>query len=723
MNYSKLAKLCKMPREEILGRLAERSRTWRERAVFHVGQRGRPTRHGSGKAILENARHLVPGTGRCSLEELARGHEDFYSGLVASAAERGRRILAGNWRMLGHQFDLAGTVDWHRDPITKTKWPRRFYADVPLKQDETANADVKYVWELGRQQYCSELARAWLLSGKNEFAQTCRRLILSWIDENPRFEGVHWTSALELAMRSIAWIWSLAALADWEEWRDHELEVIAGALCDHAEYLRGHLSFYSSPYNHLIGEATALWLIGLVTRDLPESSRWRQTGRRVLLEHGPRQFYADGFCVEQATGYHFYTLGFLVQAILAARAQGEPMTELETVACHAFRAGAAMRQPNGRWPAIGDVDSARSIPVHPGDFWDFGSLCALGAVLFDDPGLKAASDEPGEELYWLMGTDGVQRWHELELKRLSRHVFLKDSGYVVGRSDGDWVLFDAGPIAEGLHCDGTPSAAHGHLDVLQVLFCHKGRPVLIDPGMPYYFGDREWVRHFRSPSAHNTIQVEGAAPASNAGPLAWSHVVDSPDLDATFGDRVCLARARAAWRPGVSVERNVLWIAGRGLWVADYLEFDSPRRVRWNWQLSENVVNSEEDEPRGQLSIGNGVAMTMWDEQAIVDPIVCRAFEGDPTGWKAPGYGEWQPGCAVRFESEVTESRLFVTFVGTSPLPLVVETRGRRVMCGQDKESRLQRGDSKQKGDDAIIWSLWEDVTTEPMSELTEYLL
>ena len=54
----------------------------------------------------------------------------------------------------------------------------------------------------------------------------------------------------------------------------------------------------------------------------------------------------------------------------------------------AYRAGMAFRPPNGRWPAIGDVDSARSIPVHHDDFWKFDSLCSVGAVLFDDPLLK-----------------------------------------------------------------------------------------------------------------------------------------------------------------------------------------------------------------------------------------------------------------------------------------------------------------------------------------------
>ena len=50
------------------------------------------------------------------------------------------------------------------------------------------------------------------------------------------------------------------------------------------------------------------------------------------------------------------------------------------------------------------------------------------------------------------------------------YTVLKDAGYAIAQKEGDWLLFDAGPIAAGLHSDATPSAAHGHADTLQVLY-------------------------------------------------------------------------------------------------------------------------------------------------------------------------------------------------------------------------------------------------------------
>ena len=142
-------------------------------------------------------------------------------------------------------------------------------------------------------------------------------------------------------------------------------------------------------------------------------------------------------------------------------------------------------------------------------------------------------------------------------------------------TDGnDWLLFDAGPIADGLHADATPSTAHGHLDTLQVLYFAGGRDMLIDPGMPNYFGDREWVRHFRSAAAHNTIEIEGVSLAKDVGRLEWSLVANRPRLQANFNDDARLASGRVVldaqgtvWSSRVVLERNLLCLPGRGLWT------------------------------------------------------------------------------------------------------------------------------------------------------------
>jgi hypothetical protein len=596
--------------------------------------------------------------------------------------------------MLGHRFDLRGAIDWHRDPRTGHQFPRTFYADVPRHQGSGGPIDVKYVWELGRQQYLVELARGWLFGRDERYAARARQLLLDWIDQNPRYEGIHWTSGLEAAMRPISWIWTLATLREWSGWTGADLVRIANSLGEHAEYLRGHFSFYSSPYNHLIGEATALYLIGRVLQEDPRSAEWRQAAAKVLTGHGPRQFYGDGFCVEQAVGYHYYTLGFLTLAVVAARNAAEPLLEVEQIVQAAYRAGMHFRMPDARWPAIGDVDSARSVPVLPDDFWNFDGLCSVAAVLFGDPEMKLPDMQPGEELFWLLGTRGLNDWDRIESSPAATFSLLAESGYVVGRSEGDWLCVDAGPIAHGLYADGTPSTAHGHMDTLQVLYCHDGEPVLVDCGMPFYFGDREWVRHFRGSGAHNTIEIEGLSPAGDAGPLEWSHVSARTELQGGLTQGIWHAAATLHLGGENRVDRYVVCVPQRGLWIADGVTLDKPRQIRWHWQLGFTASLCESFDESGIVARGDRLLLAGWSEGGTPQVRIERADPRSPQAWQAPGYGVRQEGCRVCEEVDGVQRLFKVFFVGPEIAPFSATAAGheigvRREMLGTGRQLRF----------------------------------
>lgn len=668
---NKLRKLRRMSGREVAGRVRDVVRRRSERRVWRKKESQDNGRFDTDN-LLAAASLLVPGCGVVGSTPVS----------PASSIDAAECIATGRWKMLGHEFDLAGSIDWHKDPRSEFRWSRSFYADLPTS-DLPDGVDVKYVWELGRQQYVVELARGWLLDGEERFAIRARDLILHWIEHNPLYEGIHWTSPLEPAMRAISWIWALAMLADWNGWREGNLDKIGAALADHATYLEHHFEFYSSPYNHLMGEAAALYLLGYVFDSHPQASRWRRYARKVLLEQGPPQFYDDGFCVEQATGYHYYTLGFLAMAVAAGRTANEPLTELEPFVHKAFSAGLAFRQPNGRWPAIGDIDSARSIPVHHDDFWNFDSLCNLAAVLFDDPTLKIEESGPGDELFWLLGSDGVSQWQRLESTQLSSIEFLlPESGYAIAGDKSDWVLFDAGPVAGGLFPDSTPSTAHGHADTMQVLYSADGQPVLQDGGMPFYNGDTEWIHHFRSPAAHNTLEIEGCEFVRPVGRLGWSHEAPKPILSATSNGNAWFAGGRAEWT-GVKWERHLLHIAGEGLWIADWIHADEKRSVHWYWQLPSI------DEPRGKNETDESVEFEFGDF-GISAKSTCAEIEAwlqnakmpRPEGWSCPGYGEREPGSRLVVQQFVTGTALLLTNIGHTEQSIEVAVEDDAVRIG-----------------------------------------
>lgn len=705
-------KLRKMSPGEIRGRVQDKLRTRRDRRSFlrRSHRHACGLMHPAASELLTRAERLVLGVSATEIEQLQKASPLVFEQFARAARRRAAHVQSGCYEMLGHAFDLRGPIDWHADPRSAARFDRVFHTDVSLHRNGGAGIDVKYIWELGRQQYLVELARNWLFHRNDADAARVRDVILDWIQANPLFEGVHWTSGLEVAMRSISWIWALASLSDWCGWKLSDLSTIAASFEDHARYLQSHFSFYSSPYNHIIGEATGLLLVSRLLNGFDEAADWDAQARQVLTRHAPRQFHGDGFCVEQAIGYHYYTLGFLTLAIVAARRSGRALDDVESAAHQAFVAGELFRMPNGQWPAIGDVDSARSIPVEPDEFWNFDGLCSVGAVLFRDSRLKPQGAEAGEELYWLLGSDGLAEWKKMAASSPEACRTLAGSGYFLGRRGGDWLCVDAGPISDGLHSDSTPSTAHGHLDALQVLYCHDGQPALIDPGMPFYFGDREWVSHFRGAAAHNTIELEGLPVARDAGGLQWSQVLDSFDLQAGESDQVWTATTRLRLDGEGQVERVIVCIPRIGLWIADAISLRSPRKIRWHWQLGVPMDLSAHPE-NGVFARGVNLVLAGWCDPRPTSVLMTSSQITSPSGWQAPGYGILRMGSQIEESLSDVRQALKVTFVGPAPGSFSISWNG-TVIESMEGSEPLQRIECGQ-----VTWMLPESASIPVVAE------
>ena len=615
--------------------------------------------------FLENCTDLLPGTQVEVIEDLRKYQPGYFESLRSAAASAANSILSGNSTFLGYSFDVTvERINWHSDFRTGFEWDRTFYADLEL-YDLGDHGDVKYPWELSRHQFLCDLSRNYLLNQCERSAELAVKVLLDWIAENPLYEGVNWTSSLEVGMRAISWIWTLAGLEKWNGWNADNLGRIYCSLREHGEYLSQNFSEYSSPYNHLIGESVGLLWIASVLKNEKLSSNWQQKGLAVLQSSAGRQFYEDGFNVEQATSYHYFTLGFLVLAQQAIRVQGLEVS-FDDVMRKAFVAGAHFRRPDGTWPAIGDLDSARAIPVSVERFWSFDSLTHQAAVILEEPKLKLDPNNVGHEVFWLSGVDGVRRWHALEsTNEQDSFALLSQSGYAIGTNSRTWVLLDGGPIAEGLFSDSTPSTAHGHADLLQLLVAFNSENCTDDLGMPFYGGDQNWVDFFRSSKAHNTVSIDGAPFVRNAGRLAWSNQVSRPVIDGKSTDGNWFLFARVQW-PGVSHERHVCVLPDIGLWCVDVIESSKPRNASIHWQLP------YED---GNVRLSNKSSIQVGSKCITVDcpkltPLKLEFGRNpNPIGWLCDGYGEKRRACRVSGEFVVDQKVTVTTTMGAIDLP------------------------------------------------------
>ena len=441
---------------------------------------------------------------------------------------RADQICEHSFHFLGLDVQFNAEIPWQQDPKTGYQYPAGFYHDIEIFQN-TEGIDIKHVWELNRLQFLIELAKAAYISNDAKYKEKLEYFIADWYEKNSYNSGVAWTSALEVGVRAFSFFWVFNFYTAIENPAPETVTTLLKLLYLSGKHINENLSIYFSPYNHLIGEAAALFMIGYMFPGLCGADNWAKKGWKIMCEQAEKQFHPDGGTVEQATFYHHFTLGFYLQCMILRQlnGQGIPQNYTETTR-NALHFARSLTRPDGTMPWIGDNDAARSIYFSYPAHWDFRGFQAIGAVLFNDKAMKHRAGTYSEEAHWLLPPEMHTSFDELEADTAEQGLqHLADSGYTIMRNiknqNEHHALFDCGPLAAGVFSDGTPSAAHGHADFLSVEIAAYGENLLIDPGFSNYRGDKIWHRYFRSTAAHNTIEIDGKSQAKQIRILNWAY--------------------------------------------------------------------------------------------------------------------------------------------------------------------------------------------------------
>ncbi len=509
---------------------------------------------------------------------------------------------------------------------------------------DAGHGDVKYVWELNRHQFLIDLGKARYLFGDCKYGTELLRLVRDWMADNPYGTGVSWACALEPAFRAWSWLWAYhfslqAGALD----PDDHAHWLAG-FHDHGHFLHRHLEYYSSPYNHLIGEAATLYALGVLFPEFSEASAWRQRGRRVLESRLASEFHLDGGSVEQSLFYHHATLGFYMLAALLGRENRE---EFSPAAWAAIERGIEfsmhLTQPDGTVPRIGGADDGKPIRLQHLPFWDFRPYYAIGAALFERPDFKFAAGRFAEDALWLLGPDGRDRFEQLSSEPPSAvGQALPRSGYFVMRSDwtsrADYVCFDCGEQAAGARRDHVRSALHGHADCLSVIVWLGGEPVLVDGGFYCYNGDPEWEVHFRKTGAHNTARIDGRDQATHVKKMDWCETFQ-PSVEGWHADRreAHATGSHDGYARGSNpvTHRRTVWRRPGGYVVLlDEFEGSGAHDIDLTYQFAPGEARLEE----GRLVFRDAFEL-VWHSPAETTTRLHQGGERPHQGWIAPSLG------------------------------------------------------------------------------------
>lgn len=559
-------------------------------------------------------------------------------------------LLQHRAEFFGRAFDLGEKIPWQRDPLTGRDWPAIFYGDIDTRDGQTVGG-VKWVWELNRCHPLVTLGKAYFMTGDERFAQEVCAQLGDWIQVNPPYIGVNWTSALELAVRLINWTWALAFIRQSPALTPDLFETILGSIVVQSDYISRHLSAHSSANNHLIGEVSGLAMVGLAFPWLAQAPQWRDAGLAILTRELERQIHPDGVPAEQAISYLAFVLDFNVMVWRLAELNGlaVPRTWPERLAAACDFICAAMDE-EGHVPALGDSDDARVVRLGDApDYNRYRSLLATAAVLLQRPDFKSVAGDWDEQSHWLLGSEGAQTYADLPLVHTSigSRIF-RTGGYGVMRAPGRVLVLDAGPLGY------LATAAHGHADALSLTVSLDGRPVLVDAGTyAYQEGDR-WRTYFRSTAAHNTLVVNRRDQSEMHGTFLWGRRANTTLLrwESTPEYDLMIACHDGYARRGINHQRAVLFIRPDWCVVVDTVNGRQECWLEQCWHLPATAQAS---------LIPAGVQVkcqtTMFWMLPLQMPeatlqVICGA-EQPIQGWLSERYGHRAPAPVVSYAGQV----------------------------------------------------------------------
>jgi hypothetical protein len=553
-------------------------------------------------------------------------------------------LLRGPFTLLGTDRLAEQRCAWTLDPATGTSWP----ADVPYHAmrylRDPKGRDIKVVWELNRLQHLQVLAWSAAL-GDADARAACMRDLEDWVNANPPYRGVAWSTGIECAARMVSFL-TVGTLLGPDSFPEPLRRALWCTLLDHAFWVERYPTLYSSANNHRIAELAALFVLGWCAPDLPGANRWRGLGPE-LAAVGERQFHRDGVGTEQSPTYQAYTMEWLLLSLVVARAAGVHL-HVE----HLLRRGAdylvELLDEAGHPPRIGDDDEGVVLRQVLGPDDHLRSVAAavstaLGEKEIAPPGGTA---DPRAALLGL-GIPAVVK------TRGTSRAFPQGGYTVLKRILGGqraMVVIDHGPLGFG------NIGGHGHADALSVWLHLDGRAVLEDFGTFRYNGAPEWRGWARSTASHNTLTLAGVGQAQPWGSFGWSRSVQCRVLRCDLDGGVVVAEHDAWKRHYGTLHRRALRFENDSRVVVDDTLVGGdryPATLRWTFSPSLELARDGESWLAKQN--GSPVLAIRTSGRGWWGRLVRGGGTPGP-GTVAPRYGALSPAWTLVVEGDTSSS-------------------------------------------------------------------
>lgn len=417
--------------------------------------------------------------------------------VICAPSEEERNVIVESAEStLRHEFDLLGSgmvklepFQWNKDFKTGFEWNdgifyRKILATTPR------GTDIKIPWELSRCHHLLWLGEAYLLTRDEKYAKELVYELNDWIEKNPLMYTVNWTCAMDVAIRSVNWLYALVFIKNSKNLTDELIDKVYKSLYQHGFFIINNLEKVI-PYsnNHYFSDIVGLLYLGQLFKQTRTGAKWFRFALKEYYKETLIQNLPSGVNYEKSVSYHrlMTELSLFPYYMLVRVGVNVPVIIKERLSkmVDYIRINA---MPNGNAPMIADNDDGRFLPFVPRDFRKHGYL----------------SQSDSTEM--LIITSGIE---QLPCHTAKVESYLIQDAKIAILRRGNCYLFVNNADRWRFDKDtGKYIGTHMHSDLLSFVYAVGESEIFIDPGAYVYTSDLQKHVEFRSTAKHNTIVVD-----------------------------------------------------------------------------------------------------------------------------------------------------------------------------------------------------------------------
>ncbi|QHI71299.1 alginate lyase family protein [Aminipila terrae] len=408
--------------------------------------------------------------------------------------------------------------DWNAGFQTDNKWPLTFSYNLDCKQ-RIDIGDVRTNWELNRHFQFAMLAKNYYASGEQKFLDELCDLFWHWNQNSPFLHGVSWTSPMEVAIRINSWIYTYAFLKMADETKKYT-NCIPNSIYDElrlgilnmTDYVANHYSRFSSANNHLIVEAYAIGLSGIVF----DYDKWKDVSIDILLHEITEQNYGDG--INKELSLHYQTFVMEAYGLMYRMMQLNKITIPDIWQTMLIRMSQYVSNCIGTYGEViefGDNDESKILDLSGKGINHYQYVLDLMSCILD----TRFTDLTGvsENIKWLFTREQLNECRKKRLYKNQDSICYLEGGNTILRSEDGRVVIGIDHAALGY----GSLAAHGHADALSFQMFICGIPVFVDSGTYNYHIMPDDRDSFRRTINHNTVAIDSKDQSEMLGAFLW----------------------------------------------------------------------------------------------------------------------------------------------------------------------------------------------------------